>query len=306
MSGQAYPADNQTLGELIDNVTSQLRSADIEDPRREARRLVTEVLALDAAAALANPNAIITAKGALHIRDASARRAAHEPLSRILGSREFYGRTFQLSADTLDPRPDTEALIEFALELMSNHIANDISLRILDIGTGSGCIAVTLACELPKSKVIATDISAGALKTAVLNADRHSVADHITFVETDGLRDVEGAFDLVVSNPPYIRSSTLTDLDPEVLNHDPLRALDGGQDGLKFYRQWISQLASLVPRAAVVLEVGADCHGNGQHAEDSQAEQVQALLRNAFNRQTITKKDLSGHTRCVAIAPVKP
>ncbi|MEO1544901.1 MAG: hypothetical protein AAFR75_12910, partial [Pseudomonadota bacterium] len=136
MSGQAYPADNQTLGELIDNVTSQLRSADIEDPRREARRLVSEVLALDAAAALANPNAIITAKGALHVHDASARRAAHEPLSRILGSREFYGRTFQLSADTLDPRTDTEALIEFALELMSDHTANDIPLRILDIGFG--------------------------------------------------------------------------------------------------------------------------------------------------------------------------
>ncbi|MEO1207134.1 MAG: peptide chain release factor N(5)-glutamine methyltransferase [Pseudomonadota bacterium] len=314
-----------TLSVLTTAITGMLQSAGVEEPRREARRIIIEVLALDPAKALANPGLVVAKADADVVVSAVNRRLAGEPLSRIIAQRDFFGRTFQLSPDTLDPRPDTETLVELALERAGEMLTSlDKPIRILDIGTGTGCIAITLALELPAATVVATDISSGALQMAKSNANRLGVGHRLTFIETDGIENLSGPFDLVVSNPPYIRTSTLSALDAEVRDHDPLRALDGGPDGLAFYRSWIKGLAALAPEAAVVFEVGAPFPGEhptrtdeplntqptldtqpGSHvilAELTQEAAVSRLLFEAFGRPILKKKDLNGHIRCVAIA----
>ncbi|HSA67665.1 MAG TPA: peptide chain release factor N(5)-glutamine methyltransferase, partial [Methyloceanibacter sp.] len=183
------------------------------------------------------------------------RRLAGEPVSRIIGFREFYGRPFRIDQSTLDPRPDTETLIEAALGLVDR----ETPLRVLDLGTGSGCILVTLLAELPKAIGLGIDKSLPALEIARANAQSLGIGDRASFIAGDWLDAVNADFDLVVANPPYLSVADMAALSPEVRDHDPRAALDGGRDGLSAYRRIAPQLRkALRPGGFALFEVGSD------------------------------------------------
>jgi release factor glutamine methyltransferase len=180
------------------------------------------------------------------------RRLQREPVAMIVGRREFWGLEFEVTRDVLVPRPDTEFVVEAAIEL-----AGTRAVRIVDIGTGSGCIAVSLAVALPAATLVAADISPAALAVARRNAERHGVRDRMTFVQSDLLEGVTGIADLIVSNPPYIASADVRSLPPEVVNYEPHVALFGGEDGLVAIRRlFAAASAHLAPGGHLVIEFG--------------------------------------------------
>lgn len=184
------------------------------------------------------------------------RRGGHEPVSRILGAREFYGRIFDLTEAVLDPRPDTETLVEVALAFLPAGAPG----RIIDLGTGSGNIVVTLLAERPLAEGVATDLSPSAIAVAKGNGARHRVATRLTLIETSWWHGLTGEFDLILSNPPYIPFGVIADLSPEVRNFDPRSAIDGGPDGCEAYRRIAAgALPHLAPDGRVLVEIG-----NGQ------------------------------------------
>jgi len=219
------------------------------------------------------------------------RRLAHEPVSRIRGEREFYGRAFHVSPATLDPRADTETVIEAVLHLIAEEGLRDRPLRLLDVGTGTGCIAITLLAEMPFAWAVATDISTEALLVARRNAVRHAVADRVSFVKADLISGVEGPFDLAVSNPPYIRTAEIESLAREVRCYDPRAALDGGVDGLNFYWRIAADVPRVVSDGWIVVEVGA-----------GQANDVAAITAGPSRQAQPPRRfmDLGGHERVVA------
>ena len=233
-----------------------------------------------------------------------ARRASGEPAQYIVGKQEFWGLDFEVTPDVLIPRPETEHVIEVALEQMGGQKGDD-RLRIADVGTGSGCIAIALAKELPNARIVATDISTAALAIAKRNAARHEVADRIQFVEADILEprsqepgpnrcfdsDSERYFRLIVSNPPYIANSERPTLQREVREHEPEIALFGGQTGVEIYPRLIRQAESwLLPHGALIMELGYGA-----------AERVRALFQNRplWNKISISD-DLAGVPRVLA------
>ena len=174
-------------------------------------------------------------------RELISRRVEREPIAYIVGRQEFWGLSFEVSHDVLIPRPETELIIEAALELFP---AVDGPIAIADACTGSGCIAIALAHERPASRVVASDISDVALQVAQRNADRHRVVDRVELCQTNVLDDVEGPFDLVVANPPYVREEERSIMQPEVRDHEPALALFGGADGLDVARRLVEQAPS--------------------------------------------------------------
>jgi len=187
-----------------------------------------------------------------------ARRAAREPLSRILGQREFWSLVFRVTADTLDPRPESETLVELVLDAIGAE-GRSRPLSILDLGTGSGCLLLALLHELPMATGVGTDLSPAAVQVARENAVVLGLADRASFVASDWAKPINRKFDVILSNPPYIRSCGIDRLEPEVAICDPHRALDGGPDGLRCYRELAAILPILLaPGGVVVLEVGAE------------------------------------------------
>ena len=183
-------------------------------------------------------------------RAAVSQRMAHVPVSKITGQRQFWGRVFHVTGDVLDPRPETETLIAAALD-------GPAPARVLDLGTGSGCIAVTLLAEWPHAQGVATDLSDAALAVAQGNAQDLGVTDRLTLVRADWFDGVQGSFDLIVSNPPYISDAEMADLSPEVRDHDPHMALTPGGDGLAPYRIIAAQAATyLTAGGRVLVEIG--------------------------------------------------
>jgi release factor glutamine methyltransferase len=216
-------------------------------------------------------------------------------VSRILGSREFWGLDLAIDPSVLDPRPDTETVVEAALDwIATRHLKNE-KLRVLDVGVGSGALLLALLSELPAASGVATDKSATALKLARGNAQRLGFADRCTFVACNFTDALRAPFDLIVSNPPYISSAEIPALAPEVRDHDPRVALDGGEDGLAAYRSIASDaLRLLVPRGRLVVELG-----------QGQADGVSAIVRAAgLSIETPIKRDLGGVNRALcATAP---
>jgi release factor glutamine methyltransferase len=236
----------------------QLREAGVASPELDARLLLANAGGWSREAFMAQPDSALTPETAAHFAAAIARRAGGEPVSRITGMREFYGREFLLDEHTLDPRPDTETLIEAALDFAARKAWHDAPLRLLDLGTGTGCILLTLLAELPYAYGIGVDISDDALIVAVANARRLGLESRATFVNGDWLDGMAGMFDLILANPPYVATDEIADLAREVKDHDPCRALDGGADGLDSYRRIATEVsASLVPGGALILEIGA-------------------------------------------------
>lgn len=287
-----------SLRQALQRIETLLKDVRNETPRRLARLIVCEVLELSPESLLARLDEAIVTQDHVEALERFALRCANdEPFSRVAGWREFYGRRFALSSETLDPRPDTETLIELCLEIVAEKELKEQPLRLLDVGTGSGAIIVTLLSELPNATGVATDVSEDALRTAQRNAEIHGVCDRLQLQLASGLAEVGGQFDLVVSNPPYIASSDIAGLDRNVRAYDPLRALDGGVDGLDVFRLIINDLHNIVDRGWVLFEVGA---GQAPHV-------AQLLEQSVFGKgrgRIWTKADLSGHERCVAIATV--
>jgi release factor glutamine methyltransferase len=268
-----------------------LSRAGFAEPRRAARRLVASTLDLTPAELLGHPDQVLDEQQTGRVRLASDRMAKGEPLSRILGRREFWGLEFAVSADTLDPRPETETVVEAVLCRVFNR---DAPLRFLDLGTGTGCILLALLSEFPAAIGFGVDIARGAVITALRNAAALGLGERAHFLVGDWGTAISGRFDIIASNPPYIASAALADLPPEVALYDPCLALDGGADGLGAYRPLIVDLARLLePGAVLAIEVGF-----------SQAPAVAAMLRASGLAIEGYERDLAGIARCVvASAP---
>jgi release factor glutamine methyltransferase len=248
-------ATTSFIGQTIDGarraLTARFNAANIDSAELDARTLVSAVLNLDLTGLIASSSRTVTVREADRLEKYAGRRLAGEPVARIVGAKEFWGLPLKLSAATLVPRPDTETVVERA------DGAQDRALRVADLGTGSGAILLALLSELPNAQGIGTDISADALNTAKANAAHLNLTDRASFIRCDYATGLSGTFDLIVSNPPYIRSSDIAGLAVEVREHDPHLALDGGPDGLSAYRTLIPQSAVLLaPGGALVVEAG--------------------------------------------------
>jgi len=272
------------------NLTAHLQGAAIEPPELDARLMIGAVTRLDLTGMIANAERRLTAFEAARLKDFANRRIGGEPVARLLGRKEFWGLDFQLSPATLVPRADTETVVETALDILRTAGDTARLLRIADAGTGSGAILLALLHELPNAFGIGTDISFTALQTARANAARLGLAARATFAASNYLAALSGPFDLIVSNPPYIRSADITTLAAEVRDHDPHRALDGGADGLEAYRVIARQAHDrLTPGGALVVEVG-----------DRQSADVERIMAAAgLVRLRPPKADLSGILRVV-------
>ena len=224
--------------------------------RRDAEILLLGVLGIGRAQLLANPERELSREEESSFLQAIDRRAANEPIQYILGNQEFYGLDFQVTPAVLIPRPETELLVETVLQLLPH----DEPLEILDVGTGSGILAVTLAHHLPHARIMAVDISVDAIAIARRNAEAHHVADRIRFVVSDllsSLDDPAGRFDAVVSNPPYVAEIDRASLAPEVREYEPATALFAGETGLDIYRRLIPEARdALKPNGLLALEIG--------------------------------------------------
>ncbi|MBS4021082.1 MAG: peptide chain release factor N(5)-glutamine methyltransferase [Dethiobacter sp.] len=285
-----------TIKEALNRASFKLRNAGIELPRREAEALMCGCLEISLACLYAHGEGILTADDNVRFTSWVSRRAAGEPYAYIIGLREFMGLDFLVTPAVLVPRPETEILVEAVHCELKNHP----SPRILEIGTGSGAIAVSLAVLLRAAHVTATDVSLAALEVAAKNASRHGVQDRVhclhsdlydrgtgelsTFINCEG-----AAYHAVVSNPPYIATTEIALLAPTVREFEPLGALDGGDDGLSFYRRLTGELDVLPHRPhLLVFEVGA-----------GQAEAVAGLCRQAGYKTTRQFPDLSGIPRVI-------
>lgn len=232
----------------------RLKQAGLPTPELDARLLVQAVTGATDIEMIREPGTLMTAAQEERLADFERRRLAREPVSRILGVREFWGLAFAVTGATLDPRPDSETLIETSLKCLAS-IAKP---RILDLGTGTGCLLLTLLHERADATGIGTDISQDALDVAVKNAARLDLGARAAFRRADWTEGLEEQFDLVISNPPYIASGDIAGLEEEVRGHDPVLALDGGGDGLDAYRAIASVLPDVLTQGGhAVVELGA-------------------------------------------------
>ncbi len=286
-----------TARDAMQAATAQLAAAGVPDSAIDARHLVAFALRCERATLLRAPELALDDGARGRLADALARRIAREPVSRIIGEREFHGLTLALNADTLDPRPDTETIVNVALELAGEmRMGLSSPLKILDLGTGTGAIVLALLAALLDAEATATDISQGALDIARQNAERHGLADRVRFVRSRWLEEISCRYHLLVANPPYIASAEIAALAPEVSKWDPRAALDGGPDGLDAYRAILTDAPRVLePDGWAVFEVGHD-----------QATEVAAL---AINHGLVPApldwpllSDLGGNRRCVAAA----
>lgn len=275
--------------EALIAATQALHASGIEGAAGDARALLAAAMGVDRGRLTLHLGDAIDARSHARLEAMIARRAAHEPVARILGSRAFWGRDFEVTADVLDPRPETECLIAAALD-------GAPAARLLDLGTGSGIIAVTLLAEWPSAQGVACDISASALRVAGRNALCHGVRDRLTLLRSDWFSEVAGRFDLILSNPPYIAADEMQDLAPEVREHDPRGALTDGGDGLGAYRVIAAAAGDhLVPGGRLVVEIGW-----------RQGAAVAALLHGAGFAPVTVGQDLAKRDRLVqAVWPGK-
>ncbi len=286
--------DDSFAGQSIETarwtLTARFKAAGIDSDALDARLLTGAALNLDLTGVIAQATRQLTTDEADRLDGFARRRLAGEPVARVLGSKEFWGLPFKLSAETLVPRPDTETIVEATLEILRAEDRAQARLRIADLGTGSGAILLALLTELPDATGIGTDLSTAALGTAKANAQYLGLASRADFIVSDYADALSGTFDLIVSNPPYIRSADIAGLAPEVRDHDPHLALDGGRDGLEAYRRIAPQAARLLsPGGLLVLEIG-------QGQDDDVARLVAAAGLTVMGP---AKRDLAGIGRAV-------
>ena len=249
-------ADARTIAGARRALTLEFRAAGIESPELDARLLVAHALGLDHAALAAAGSRVLDHGETDAIAALAQRRLRREPVARILGSKEFWSLQLRVDAATLVPRPETETVVEAALAAIDANGPRSRSLRIADLGTGCGALLLALLTELPRSSGVGTDISLAALAVARDNAQRLRLA-RAAFLACDMTAAISGPFDVIVANPPYIRSDDIAALAPEVRDFDPRTALDGGRDGLDYYRIIAAAAPGLLgPGGAVIVELG--------------------------------------------------
>ncbi len=299
MTCKAEASGARRLVSLLAIAEERLRSAGVEEARREARRVLGAVADVPAEAFLADPNRAVPADRAAKALAAIGERAAGKPLGRIVGEREFYGRSFALSPATLEPRPDTETIVDAVLERVARLGWQNRPLRIVDVGTGSGCLLIKLVAELPCASGLGIDIVEEAVAHARENAVRNGVDTRCAFACGNALDQIAESFDILVANPPYIRTGDLATLSREVRDHDPVMALDGGPDGLDVYRAIAHRLHCVVPPPGfAVFEIAAD-----------DAQRTITAIGAASGQEHGSwevVKDLGGRERCVTNLALRP
>jgi release factor glutamine methyltransferase len=270
-------------------LTNILEQAGKESPALDARLLIGHALKLDHTAMASSPGRALSPQERAAIARLAERRLAGEPVARILGQREFWGLPLALSKATLVPRPETETIVEAALDALADR-RND-KLRIADLGTGTGALLLALLHELKNATGIGTDLDESALATARANAEALGLSGRAQFLRADFGAGLQSPFDLVVSNPPYIPTNDIEALAVEVREHDPKLALDGGADGLDAYRAIARQLPDLLSADGIaVLEIGI-----------GQAETVRAIFESAGLRVADLRSDLGGIPRAILV-----
>ncbi|WP_457581151.1 peptide chain release factor N(5)-glutamine methyltransferase [Ensifer canadensis] len=276
-----------TLARLVSESRDRLTAAGIEYAALDARHLVSGLLGLSLTDVVTRGKDVVSEADIARVRSAVERRIAREPVYRILGEREFFGLPLKLSRETLEPRPDTETLVDRMIPHLRRIVATKGSCRFVDLGTGTGAICLALLATVLEARGTATDISEDALATARENAQALGLSNRFEAVHSNWFDQVEGRFDAIVSNPPYIRSSVVAELEPEVRLHDPAAALDGGDDGLDAYRAIALQAGHHLETNGVIgLEIGFD-----------QKEAVTALFGAENFHLREEAKDLGGNDR---------
>ena len=285
-----------TLAEALAAARRRLSEAGIADAAQDARVLITGILGLPSTAFVTDGAQFLDETQVEAIEHAISRRLAREPVHRILGRRAFSRLDLQLSPETLEPRPDTEILVDTLVPHAERILVETGRCRILDLGTGTGAICLALLDLVPGATGIGADLLTGALETARRNADLNGVADRFEAVESDWFAAVAGAFDIIVSNPPYIVRSVVATLDDEVRLHDPILALDGGEDGLDAYR-------------AIAAGAGAHLRENGLVAYEigyDQKDSVTAIMREKGFVRIEAVEDLGGNDRVLVFSKAVP
>lgn len=279
-----------TIADILREATSLLREAGVPEARREASSLLSYVIGRDRTFLISHAGDPVDEQHQVRFREAVVRRAGGEPLQYITGVQDFFGRVFRVTTDTLIPRPETELLVEAALEVIAE------GSSICDVGTGSGCIAVTLLCERTDARAVAVDISEAALAVAAENAQRLGVADRIVFEVSDCFENVNSTFDLIVSNPPYVSANALPGLQREVRDHEPLVALSPGGDGLSVIRRLLTDAPRFLKKSGyLIMEIGFD-----------QGERVQGLVDSNVWQLREIRPDLQGIPRIVVLSCHNP
>jgi len=269
------------LQRVLADTALKLSHSGIESAARDARILTAHALEVPISDLSLKINDKVSAAIIFELEKLMLRRINREPISKILGRRDFWGRTFSINKNVLDPRGDTETLIDYVIEKPVR--------SVLELGTGSGVIAVTLACEWREVNVTATDISEDALVLAEINAAKFNVENKIQFVKSDWFNNVEGMYDLIISNPPYIGLIEQDKISTEVAKYDPKIALFAGYDGFDAYKSIIPKLTKFLnPDGFVVLEIGA-----------SQSKQVKNIFNSSGLFDVEVVKDLSGKDRAI-------
>jgi release factor glutamine methyltransferase len=275
-----------TVADALRDAAGRLAAAGLEDARREARLLVATALDADLAAVVGYPERRLGAAQSHRLAALVERRAAREPAARLLGRREFWSLDFAVSPETLVPRPDSEAVVDAVLAALPQRRA---PLRILDFGTGTGCLLLALLSEYPAAVGVGVDIAAGAAVTARTNACALGFGSRASFLVGSWGDAIAGGFDVIVANPPYIPSGAIGELAPEVALYEPRAALDGGDDGFAAYRALLPQAGRLLrPGSVAVFEIGA-----------GQGEMVSAIATASGLAVSAIRHDLAGIARCI-------
>ncbi len=278
-----------TIQQLLPSARQRLRQAGCDSPRLDAEMLLGQAMHHNRTWLYANFKTIVTPSQLKEFDHLLQRRAQREPVAYLVGQREFFGLEFQVNEAVLIPRPETELLVETALQFSKNAKSR---LTIVDVGTGSGCIAIALAKHLADATIFAVDISAEAVRLARQNGLRHQVKSAITFLQADLLSPFNQTLDLIVSNPPYISAAELLTVSPEVWHYEPRLALAGGADGLAIIRRLLAQAQTkLKPNGCLLVEIGS-----------TQGQAVYRLAQTYFPHAHIKiKQDLAGLDRLLAV-----
>ena len=278
-----------SLSDVLKKTRKLFRDRKLDNADLDARLLVEFFTSTTRKDEILNPDFQVGNDALQRLDKAIVKRLNGKPVYRIIGKREFYGLEFHLSADTLEPRDDTEALVDLVLPEIRSIADRYGEAKIVDMGTGTGAIAIALLANVDGLKATAVDISDDALKTASLNAENARVADRFSSLKSDWFSGFSGKFDMIISNPPYIPESEISTLATEVKKYDPLRALSGGKDGLQFYRKLAEESRLfLKPHGMIAVEIGK-----------SQEKDVIALFsENGFELKK-TRKDLNGILRAL-------
>jgi release factor glutamine methyltransferase len=279
-----------TVTNALHSAANRLHSTGIETPQLDARLLLQAVLGVDHSTLISISDRLLSKAELQGFDELIERRQNREPVHRIIGQKEFWGLNLNISEAVLEPRADTECLVDAVLAYVDYQGRKNDPLRIADIGTGSGAIVLALLTELPKATAVASDISQAALSVAQVNAKNNQLDDRVLFLHGSYLDPLSGTFDLIVSNPPYIPSKNILELEPEVRENDPTLALDGGVDGLDAYRCLLGESSSkLEPGGHVFFEIGYD-----------QADDVSELANDNDWMSIKISKDYGGNDRVFA------